>query len=291
MLDAQSTQLPASDISFVLFNPLSASSPVPILPHGATLLLTTPALSPALEAHLKSQYAHHAGSVLFLDPQRALRALSYLSPSTPLSSSVLQSYQTEFVGSRVAGVTSHIQSVLTPPTDKTCISPQEHLHRRTAITRLKASLQACSDALSSAKAQIDRLLDQVAELRFSVERVRATETGKVLPEGAVKADVDLSKREMEQIFNSLTLWRLAGLGRVDEVSEVVGSVVKKGWCRGLEDQVCSLLLCSDSNLNVSRVIVDIALWANDCSAGYPHYHRAVDYLGSTAALTVICNAQ
>ncbi|TFL03160.1 hypothetical protein BDV98DRAFT_591942 [Pterulicium gracile] len=233
----QPTDLPASDISFYLFNPLASSSPVPTVPHGATLLLTAPVLSPALEAHLRSQYEHHAGSVLFLDPQRALRALSYLSPSTALSSSVLQSYQTEFVGSRVASVTSHIQSVLTPPTDKSSIPPQEHLHRRTAITRLKASLQACSDALSTAKAQIDRLLDQVAELRFSVERVRATETGKVLPEGAVTADVDLSKREMQQILNSLTLWRLAGLGRVDEVSEVVGGVVKKGWCRGLEDQL------------------------------------------------------
>ncbi|OCH85096.1 hypothetical protein OBBRIDRAFT_740471 [Obba rivulosa] len=244
---ASTKTLFTADIPVIVCNPAFTSldtlvdpafpQPLP-LTHPHAILVVTTLYSAELGSRIKACFPDTL-TVLFIDPSRALTALSILSaaPSSPIA---VQRYQDDFDGSRISSLTHSIRDVLSARTDPPSRSPAAVLHVHTAQANIAGSLAACRSFLTRALREIDGVCLLLSGLKVRIEEAKVKVPREVFgaaSEGAdeVQAALDKARRDIGVVMDALTWWKL--LWRVDDLAEVVNAAVERVWCKDLEQKL------------------------------------------------------
>ena len=180
--------------------------------------------------------------VLFADPNLALEALKYLR-SDPKASRKILEYKSGFVDSNVSAVSHAISEVMK---ERASVSG---LRAHTALALVELSLKACEDSLKRGQWDMDVVCARVSELRAKVEEAKARVKNDILGQDEVAKALKQAGKEMKIIMDDLTWWKM--LWRVDEIGQIVGSAVRRVWCKELEEKVCCHNACIRATAHVA----------------------------------------
>lgn len=235
------------DVLILLCNPLT--TPLPTLISTAQHILQRPNTILVLTASSASEHAldHISkelaaanctpGKILAMDPIRALEAVSALKldPSSPAA---IQSYQDNFMGSRISLLGDVLARMLgLKDSGRTSLSSSLFLAIRTrsALIQMRSALYASARSVSQARVAIDRVFIGASELQSQVEEVRARTDREVLVESGIDEALLRGSKEMKALLGSLTWLKM--IWRVDEIDSLVSSALDRHWCRELENQL------------------------------------------------------
>ncbi|KAG6920261.1 hypothetical protein DXG01_005030 [Tephrocybe rancida] len=235
-----------TDVAVILCNPITTSIPVllrePLLsrkPNTVLVVTSAPSKSNSDVLHaaiLKSLPEKAAGKVqiLFADPSRAVAANEAFK-SEFQSSTAVQRYQDDFVGSRVSAVSAELKRILSPGTESS-------LRSQTALARIRAALLTCQAALHRARNEMESIAVDMCTLKARLEEAKVKAQGEVLgsPTSGAEGDaaveaVNLAAKEVKVVMDRLTWWRM--IWHVDEISHVLTQAVLQPGCRTLEQRL------------------------------------------------------
>ncbi|PPQ68031.1 hypothetical protein CVT25_014492 [Psilocybe cyanescens] len=241
-----------SDIRIIVCNPIT--TPIEAIldaqvPTNTILVLTSNIPQTDLDAIIqqRSPRSHSSYSrtqsrgilVVSADPGRAIHAVSILQ-ANPSSSSAIQKYSTDFVGSRLSRVTKALHDKLAPAHNLKTVQ------RKLGLERLQEVLDCSSASIRQTRNELDKaFIDQTA-LKEALEEHRARVEGDVLggsgsqsdknvPLNAVTEAIKQAERDMRPVMDRLTWWRM--IWRVDEISSIVATATARTWCCNLEKKL------------------------------------------------------
>ncbi|KIL65908.1 hypothetical protein M378DRAFT_10491 [Amanita muscaria Koide BX008] len=257
-----------ADFPIVVVNPITTSLVDLLrirLPSNTVLVQAAHPIKPSDRPHpLLASESARVQEIIFMDPSRAVQALKTLH-GDPISSSVIQRYQDDFLGSGVSSITHALHRALGVPSEP----PLATFRATVLLAHLRGALNASQDMINSATANVASISTNVDSLSRQVEEARRHATAEILGLGQAKAakwgrvwppiirfgQDDLprvieapvqetegiaeammqSNRQMRGIMDNLTWWRV--LWRVDEVSGLVHAAVERTWCPELEKKL------------------------------------------------------
>ncbi|KAL0578284.1 hypothetical protein V5O48_003695 [Marasmius crinis-equi] len=202
-----------ADIPICVVDPLSSSS-LPAIYNPNTILVLTaiPPLTPYTPPpHVRTR------KILFVDPNRARSGLDAIQ-SDPSSPAAVEIYRHEFVGSRVGEILRTLK-----------------IYFAESPTLRAIQKRTRSGQIVAAETDVNVLLDKVCDLRALAEEEREKAVKEILGGEPVRHAVDLAKRDIKPSIDRLTWWRM--VWRVDEIGSYVQDVVKRGWCKELEEHL------------------------------------------------------
>ena len=172
-------------------------------------------------------------TILPMDPPRALAAIDALTADSR-SSTAVQKYQDDFLGSRVSSLTAALKSNLA--------SGLDHIRTQTALAQIRFALATCTDALHDAKRELHCTCTAVRHLNDRIEETKVRMRGDILGRHArddVSVALDNARKELTAVMDRLSWFKM--ISCVDEISHIVGQAVERAWCRDLEKQVILLV--------------------------------------------------
>ncbi|KAG6831831.1 hypothetical protein H0H87_003750 [Tephrocybe sp. NHM501043] len=244
-----SEALSKADIAVIACNPITTSIPAllrePLFRNPNTLLIVTSTPSTSIAEDLQTSILNSlpekvaSGNlkILFADPSRAAVANENFK-SNFQSSSAIQRYQDNFVGSQVSSVTAALKNIVSPGPDFS----ESSLRSQTALSHIRAALSTCQAVLHRARNEMEALAVDVCTLKARIEEAKARAHGDVLgpsssgSEGDAVIDaVNLAAKEVKVVMDRLTWWRM--VWRVDEISLLLTQAVFQPGCGTLEQQL------------------------------------------------------
>lgn len=179
------------------------------------------------------------GHVLFVDPRQALEAVTVLQADST-SSSAIDKYQRDTLGSRISTVTAAINEILGPESpSKTSLM---ELRQKTALSQVHGSLSASFGSVEAAKKDVELVASKIVDLSSEVQRIRENTRhdilGKPREDNKIEKALSLGAKEMSTLLGSLTFWKT--VWRVDEIGTLISAAVQGQWCKGLENEVRSI---------------------------------------------------
>ncbi|GLB37659.1 hypothetical protein LshimejAT787_0407100 [Lyophyllum shimeji] len=278
-----------ADVAIVVCNPVTTPVPAilqnPVLSRNSNTILVITSTPPAriadsLRTMLSQSVADgtlRSTRILFVDPSRALAANEVIKSDSRSTTSV-QRYQDDFVGSRVSTVTAALRELIASSSEPS----QTLLRARTSLARSRAALLTCQASLKHERTEMDSVSGAVSTLKGRIEEAKARAQREVLArtstqntpkssdEGdAVAEAVQQAGKEVKAVMDRLTWWRM--VWRVDEISLLVTQAVHNAWCRDLERQ---LILQTGRLAALQQEMTKIIF---DLLAAHPHppYNSAV----------------
>ena len=250
------TVLFKADFPVIVINPVTTPLPDLLalrLPAHTILALTSTEPHRNLHPFLAS-VSFRSQAIIYLDPPRAVKALTNFR-SNPSSSSAIQRYQDDFIGSGVSSVTQIVRNAL----DATY---EVDFRGNIVLAHLRCALVACQDSLHSARADLEDVFVDIASMTVRMEKVREhvlsdvfgypylgrNKRGNVWPPivrsklveektSVVAEALGQAQKQMSVMMKSFTWWRM--VWRVDEISNLVSASVERAWCPELERKVDS----------------------------------------------------
>ena len=231
------------------------------LPRHTIIALTT-ATATRTPDNLDSAFPK-SRAILYVDPTRAVKALTNLSTSL----SAIQRYQDDYIGSGVSSITEVLRSALNQPSRDDFLTDN-------ILAHLRGALSACQDALRSEDADLCDVLADIGSMTTHIEKAQTciisdifgpsyigqSRWGSIWPpimgsravkekaaENVVAEALIQAQKQMTTIMDNLTWWRM--LWRLDEISYLVNVAVERTLCPDLERKVPTIFLGCERQTN------------------------------------------
>ncbi|TFK23942.1 hypothetical protein FA15DRAFT_593363 [Coprinopsis marcescibilis] len=268
MLDGKTlTALFQSDIPILVCNPLLTSLPTllstTLFPQKTIIILRSPHVQQSTCDIIQTLLANvppnaPKPTIILADPSRASSAVRSLLHSNQRSSSVVQRFQDDFIGSNVSAITQVLQELLQAPEAKAASSSKhqkgtasDYLRVKFGLLRLEDAVAACLSSIRDVKSQLDQTSLLASRLETLVEEEREKVEIDVLGpvEGSpqtrnargnqVAEALKVAEVQMQDVMNRLTWWRM--IWRVDEITGLVAAAMERTWCPELERKASPIL--------------------------------------------------
>lgn len=254
--------------------------------HTIIALATATATQTSKDLHPLASASASSRAILYVDPTRAVTALTNLSANLS-SLSAIQRYQDDYIGSSVSSITEVLRSGLGEVSNA-------DFRTNSILAHLRGALATCQDALRSEDADLRNALADVDSMTTHIEQVQKcvlrdmfgpshvghSRWGNVWPpimrprpvkekvtEKVVAEALIHAQKQMTTVMDNLTWWRM--LWRVDEMSNLVNVAVERTWCPDLERKVIFLECEVGTQLTVSKLVMHagcLASFQNDLAA-------------------------
>ncbi|KAF9241587.1 hypothetical protein BU15DRAFT_44686, partial [Melanogaster broomeanus] len=236
----------SSDVLLFLCDPVT--TPLPDLANRARHLLDKPNTILVLTSSSGSEHHHEfisrslsklgcqPGRILFVDPKRALTAITTLQ-ANPGSVPAIDKYQTDSLGSRISTVGAALRDILGPKdvSDKSLLG----LRQLTAVSQVHGALAASFRSVEGVEKEIKSVTCGIDNLRSEVRQTQGKAVTEILGEPGkvdrVGKALAQGTKDMNALLGSLKLWKL--VWRVDEIAAIVSTAILQQWCKELENQL------------------------------------------------------
>ena len=243
----------SSDVLVLLCDPLTTSVPTlcaksqHLLNRQNTILVFTSVAPFEHRRRLLSkelaELGCKPGHILFLDPTRALDAITLLQTDSSLPFAI-ERYQKDSLNSQISTLGVAINELF--GTRASTESSLLALQTRTVLMQLQSALDASFRSVQCAAERLARMDAGVAKLRSQVAGIKESEGSEALGAGendVVRSVLAQGIKRMQAMLQSLSFWRM--LWRVDDVGPLVSAPVRMEWCKELEHSVRQFPLVHD----------------------------------------------
>jgi hypothetical protein len=180
----------------------------------------------------------------------------------------VQRYQDDFLGSNLPQLSATISRLLSPRPTTLPSQPIPALRLEAALATVRGALAASHVFVSGAQSEIDGAWRTVDSLRDHVAEVRAKAEKEVFGEteaDKVQEAFAGAEKHVRRTVDNIRWWQL--LYKADDVTYLVWTAIRGGWCQGLSQDACVLLFLSLPP-NTNAAIVNSLYYTQD---DWPRY--------------------